>query len=114
MLVTPQGTILNPTPFTIFVKELDDEAEWGVRTLSKSADYPKLGGVADSLEGGAAMQMDLSIQEKWADRNLMKLNQEKSKVLPQGRNNPDAGHGPPGKQLGRKRPGMSWQRPRRT
>lgn len=88
---------------------------WGVSTLSKSQQtYPKLGRVADPLGGCAAMQGDLNIPEKWADRSLMKFSQTKSKFLPLGRNSPHAGHGPPGKQLGRKEPGMSWWRPRRT
>ena len=57
-------------------------------TLSKSADDAKLGGVADTLEGHAAIQRDLNRQEKWADRNLTNFNQEKCKVLHLGRNNP--------------------------
>lgn len=114
MLVTSQGTILNPILFTIFIKDLDGEAVWGVSTLSKSADYPKLGGVTDLLEDSAAMKEDFNIQEKWADKNLMKFNQGKSKFLLLGRSNAHAGHDPPGKQLGRKGPGMPWWRLRTT
>lgn len=59
MLATPQGTILNPILFIVFIKDLDGEALWGVSTLSKSTDCPKLGRVADPQESCAAMQGDL-------------------------------------------------------
>jgi len=39
-------------------------------------------------EGHAAIQRDLNRLEKWADRNLMQLKKDKSKVLHLGRNNP--------------------------
>ncbi|KAK4827311.1 hypothetical protein QYF61_016561 [Mycteria americana] len=48
----------------------------------------KLGGVADTPESRVAIQRDLNSLEEWADRNLMKFNEEKCKVLPLGRNNP--------------------------
>ena len=64
----------------IFVNDLDGGAE---STISKFADDTKLGGVADTLEGCAAIQRDLNRLEKWADKNLIK-----SKVLRLGRNNP--------------------------
>ncbi|KAK4829729.1 hypothetical protein QYF61_006190 [Mycteria americana] len=51
--------------FNIFIDDLDDGAEC---TLIMYTDDPKLGGVADTAEGCAAIQRDLSSLEKWADR----------------------------------------------
>ena len=48
----------------------------------------ELGGVADRTEGCAAIQGDVVRLEKCANRNLLKFNKEKSKVLHLGRNNP--------------------------
>lgn len=71
-----QGSLLGPILFNTFSNGLDDGAEC---TLSKAADYTKLG-VADVPESGAAIQRDYSWLEKWADRNLMKYNKEKCLV----------------------------------
>ncbi|GAB0184586.1 cAMP-dependent protein kinase inhibitor alpha [Grus japonensis] len=53
-------------------------------SLSKFADYTKLCGVVNTLEGRDAVQRDLDRLERWAYVNLMKFN----KVLHMGRCNP--------------------------
>ncbi|KAK4830437.1 hypothetical protein QYF61_011145 [Mycteria americana] len=47
----------------------------------------KLGGVADKSEGCTAVQRELDRLENWVERNLMKFNKRKCKVLHLGRKN---------------------------
>lgn len=45
----------------------------------------KLGGIAATPEGCAGIKRDLDRMKKWADRNFMKFNKEKCKVMNLGR-----------------------------
>jgi len=64
---------------------MDDGAEC---THSKFADDTKWRRVAYMPEGHAAIRRDLDRLEKWADRNLMKLNKGKCQVQHQGEEQP--------------------------
>ena len=80
----PQGSVLGPLLFTIFINDLPDH----VRNKCKLyADDCKLVGIIKENEDTISIQQDINELQNWAKTWLMSFNYEKCKVMQFGRKN---------------------------
>jgi hypothetical protein len=83
----PQGSVLGPILFLIFINDLDNAALL-VDILRKFADDTKLGHTVNSPEGRLHLQQALDSLCEWAVTWGMEFNVKKCKVMHLGFNNP--------------------------
>ena len=72
----PQGTVLGPTLFLIFINDIDDSL---TNTVFKFADDSKLVGPSRNLDDRAKLQRDFDLMKAWEERWCMKFNVDKCK-----------------------------------
>ena len=81
----PQGSVLGPTLFVIFVNDLPSDLDSGVRLF---ADDAKVYSNVSTALGCATLQGDLAKLERWSTDWLLKFNVSKCSILHLGARNP--------------------------
>ncbi|KAF7239078.1 Ubiquitin-like modifier-activating enzyme 6 [Varanus komodoensis] len=66
----PQGSVLGPVHFSIFINDLDEEVQG---KIIKFADDTKLGGIANTIEDRMKIQGNLDKLEHWAESNRLRF-----------------------------------------
>ena len=94
----PQGSVLGPPLFTIFIDDLDEYATL-IDLLSKFADDTKGVQEINSEEDRDKLQRTLTNLEKWTKDWGMQFNVEKCKIMHVGKNNPQYEYEMSGRKL---------------
>ena len=73
----PQGSILGPVLFSIFINDLDRNL---MNEVLKFVDDTKVWGRVDSVEDVSKMQEDLNRLGLWSEKTIMPFNVSKCKI----------------------------------
>ena len=84
----PQGSILGPELFLIFINDLPESIKSPDGAVKLFADDTKLYSVVNNTTEHAALQEDLERLNKWAETWQLPFNKDKCKVVHYGRKNP--------------------------
>lgn len=84
----PQGSVLGPTLFLLFINDIDLVIDITNAFISKFADDTKMGRAMISDNDRAAMQKDIDKLVEWAETWQMEFNSGKCKVMHLGSKNP--------------------------
>jgi len=79
----PQGSVLGPVLFLVFINDLDSTL---ISSTLKFADDTKLFGIVNTDVERAVIQRDLSCLVEWSEKWLMPFNTDKCVVLHLGKN----------------------------
>ena len=83
----PQGSILGPILFVIFINDIDNQITNLINIIRKFADDTKLGHKVNNEADSRVLQLCLDILFQWTIDWGMEFNIPKCKVLHIGRNN---------------------------
>ena len=83
----PQGSVLGPILFLIYINDIDGAVDSVLTLLKKFADDTKMACVTDKISQCKRLQDEINNLVKWADKWLMSFNTDKCVVMHLGNGN---------------------------